>query len=104
MAFKFYHLLDKPEKLQRLREELKVVTPEDLTSQTRFERLPYLVAVIYEGLRMHGGIAGRSQRVAEEPPEFNEWTIQPGTLIATSSVFVHYNESIFPSSHSFIPE
>lgn len=104
MALIYYHLLNNPAKLQRLRDELKLLTPEDLTLQSKLEQLPYLVAVIHEGLRMHGGIVGRSQRVAEEPLEFREWIIPAGTPMAMSSVFMHYDEEIFPGSHSFIPE
>ena len=62
-----YHLLANPSKLQRLRAELKIAVPAGrLPAFAQVETLPYLSAVIQEGLRLHPAVSSRQQRVA--PP------------------------------------
>lgn len=53
---------------------------------------------------MHSGVAGRSQRVAPEPLRFHQWVIPACTPMSTSSIFIHYDENIYPNAHSFEPE
>ncbi|KAI1335852.1 cytochrome P450 [Xylariaceae sp. FL0016] len=110
-----YHLLTKPEILDRLRNELKQVVedPAHLPPWTTFEDLPYLGAVIQEGLRLSYGV---SARTAREPVnedlvyrgEFNKkpvgYVLPRGYAIGMSSFLMHHDENLFPDSYSFIPE
>ena len=66
LAVIIFHLLDNPTKMQRLRAELDGANHSQMKGQTltRLERLPYMSAVIKEGLRLHNGITARTQRVA----------------------------------------
>jgi cytochrome P450 len=69
------------------------------------QQMPYLAACINEGLRLHGGVIWRSQRIAHESLVFQEkWEIPAGTPMSSSTYFTHYNEKFFPSPRSFIPE
>lgn len=68
------------------------------------EQLPYLSACINEGLRLHGGVIWRSQRLAPEPIVYKDWVIPAGTPLSSSTYFAHYNEKIFPNARGFIPE
>jgi cytochrome P450 len=91
-------------RLERLRKELKPVISAPSYSCGQLQELPYLSAVINEGLRLHGGVIWRSQRIAPEPLPFQKWIIPAGTPMSSSSYLTHYDEEIFPSPRIFMPE
>jgi cytochrome P450 len=95
---------DKLTRLERLRTELKPLMANPSYSSGQLQDLPYLSGIINEGLRLHGGVIWRSQRIAPEPLSFHEWIIPPGTPMSSSSYFTHYNEEIFPNPRRFMPE
>ncbi|EON70045.1 hypothetical protein W97_09313 [Coniosporium apollinis CBS 100218] len=102
-----FHLLDNPDKLQRLKSELEMLMP-DLCSPVKLrelEQLPYMSAVLSEGLRLSYGVSSRLQRIAPaEELKFHDWTIPPGTPVGMTSVLMHHNPSIFPNPDTFLPE
>jgi cytochrome P450 len=102
-----FHLLDNPEKLKRLRSELETVMP-DPSSPAKLqelEQLPYFSAVVNEGLRMSYGVSQRLPRIApNEELTFRDWTIPRGTPVSMTTLFIHHDETIFPDSHTFLPE
>jgi cytochrome P450 len=100
-----YHLLNNREMLEKVRSEVKpfFVAPGQEPRLHELEQLPFLSAVIKEGLRLHGGIVARSQRVAREPLQYRNYTIPPGTPLSTSSYFIHRNPIIFPEPSEFDP-
>ena len=63
-----YHLLANPLILKKLKTELAEAIPdvETLPESTRIETLPYLTAVIQEGIRLHPGASLRQERVAPD--------------------------------------
>ncbi|OKL60205.1 hypothetical protein UA08_04932 [Talaromyces atroroseus] len=100
------HLLRDPSVLERLRGELKTVMPTTTStaSWTELEKLPFLTAVIKEGLRLSYGVTTRLPRVSPtEALQYKDWIIPPGTPVSESSYFVHMDPSIFPSPESFDP-
>ncbi|KAF4333911.1 cytochrome P450 monooxygenase oxidoreductase [Fusarium beomiforme] len=110
-----YFLLSRPEILAKLQGELKQVVddPRHLPSWTTLEQLPYLGAVINEGLRLSYGVSSRSARVPttedlEYRGEFNKkptsLVLPRGYAIGMSAAISHHDESVFPDSYSFIPE
>lgn len=105
-AIIFFHLMTSPLKLQRLRDELRTIMPDsvELPSQAKLEKLPYLSAIVHEGLRLHSGIVARSQRIATHPLQYREWTIPAGTPLSCISAFIHYDPNIFPEPRAFRPE
>jgi cytochrome P450 len=85
-----FHLLSDPAKLQRLTSELKKA---NATTSTELEQLPYLNAIIQEGLRLSYGVSHRLPRIApEETMVFVDgdktWQIPPG--VSTPSPLVIY--------------
>lgn len=109
-----YHLISSPRILAKLKAELKSAIP---NADTRvpievLEKLPYLVAVVQEALRLGDGVAARLQRVSPEKPIFfidrsgsgKEYLIPPQTPVGMTSVLIHHDESIFRDARSFIPE
>ncbi|MCJ1457978.1 hypothetical protein MMC28_008347 [Mycoblastus sanguinarius] len=102
-----FHVLDNPEILCKLQDELKTVMPnaDASPSWTQLERLPYLTAVIKEGLRIGYGFPHRMQRVSPDVAlQFHDWTIPVGTPVSMSSLMIHDNPSIFPNPRTFDPE
>ncbi len=106
LALIIYHLIANTLKLMRLRAELKAVIPDfkQVPSQATLEKLPYLSAVIYEGLRLHGGIVARSQRLAPNSLQYKEWTIPARTPLSCISAFIHYDPDVYPEPRAFKPE
>lgn len=80
-----YYLLANPSVLMRLKLELQAAEAEKNAAQTTTERLPYLSAVIKEGLRLSYGAPGILGRVLHKPLVLidgdHEWTIPAGTSV-----------------------
>lgn len=79
----------------------------------RSEKLPYLGAVVKEGLRLSYGVSARTARIATEEDlvyrgEWNkkdvEYIIPRGYAVGMSTVITHHDENIFPDSYRFLPE
>jgi cytochrome P450 len=107
-----YHLLADPEKAQRLRAELKHAVPEgQLPTFAQLETLPYLSAVIQEGLRLHPAVSTRQQRVApDEDLSYTDnstsrvYNIPAGTTISMTPVLLTRRADIYSSPNEFQPE
>lgn len=112
-----YHLLTKPNLLAKLIAELEqfgiAKSPRELPTFPDMEKLPYLGAVIQEGLRLSYGVASRTARIATEEDlvyrgEWNKKTVEHviprGYAVGMSTFVTHHDESIFPDSEDFIPE
>lgn len=110
-----YFLLSQPETMGKLQAELATVVddPRHLPSWTALEQLPYLGAVINEGLRLSYGVSSRSARVptTEDLVYHGEFNKKPITIvlprgyaIGMSAAISHHDESVFPDSYSFSPE
>ncbi|KAE8363103.1 cytochrome P450 [Aspergillus caelatus] len=100
-----FHLLNNPEKLEKLRKELNRLDRDGTASLVEYEAMPYLTSVMLEGLRITNAVATRLQRSSPgQPMRYKDWIIPPGVPVGMTSLFVHHNEDIFPDSQSFIPE
>lgn len=117
----FYILADR-KVLEKLTTELKgaVESPSQLPRWSTLEQLPYLNAVVHEGLRLSYGVTQRLPRVpTQEDLVYNpSWaaaksgptptrishTIPRGYAVSMSNGMMHHNESVFPDSHRFLPE
>lgn len=106
------YLLNQPETLARLTKELQDADALNL-SWFALEKLPYLSAVLNEGLRLSYGVSSRAPRIAPNENllyrgEFQgreiEYVIPPGTPMGMSNAINHHNEDVFPDSHAFKPE
>ncbi|KAL4950976.1 cytochrome P450 [Aspergillus filifer] len=103
-----FHVQDNPSILQKLKTELddalSDIDPLSLPDLTQLERLPYLTACIWEGLRLAYGVTHRLQLIAEEPLKYDKMTIPAGTPVGMTSIFMHDNPAIFPEPRDFRPE
>lgn len=83
-----YHLLTNPPILLKLKLELQAASAELDASGNQIiaEKLPYLTAVIKEGLRLSYGVPGILPRVIWKPLTFDdgdrEWVIPAGTSVS----------------------
>lgn len=111
-----YYVLADPKILKRLQAELRERFTEDerkeIISYRQLETLPYLTAVITEGLRIATGVSGRFPRINKHQPmsytsplpNSKTYVIPPGSPISMSIREMHYNPECFPSPHTFDPE
>ncbi|KAE9368851.1 cytochrome P450 [Stipitochalara longipes BDJ] len=102
-----FFLLEDRGILEKLRRELRTVMPtkDSPISVTRLEQLPYLSAVISEGLRISIGVTARLPRIAtDEILKYKEWVIPFRTPVSESGYFILMNESIFPEPSKFRPD
>jgi cytochrome P450 len=107
LALIVFYLTGRPDLVSRIRKE--IVTVQDTTGKApllhELKDMPYLTAVIKEGLRLHGGIVARSQRVCRhETLRYGDFVIPPGTPLSTSSHFIHRSPELFPEPSKFQPE
>ena len=104
-----YYLYSDPAILHRLRTELSssLSSPEPNAKPTlaQLEHLPYLTAVIMEGLRLSPGVATRLARIApdRELVYDDRWVIPAGTPVGMTILLMHWDERVYPNARSFEP-
>ncbi|KAF9634227.1 Cytochrome P450 [Lasiodiplodia theobromae] len=121
-----FYILWTPGVRAKLQAELDAAIPDatELPSLQVLQALPYLGAVITEGLRLSYGVSTRLQRLAPEPLSFTSgsgptgsgptggntttttttYTIPANTPVGMSCPLVHLNPQLFPEPHAFRPE
>lgn len=102
-----FYLLSDLTKAQRLKKELNSVKVDssNLLNYQQLRNLPYLVAVISEGLRIASGVSGRLPRINPKAEmTYKSFRIPPGFSISMSIRDLHFNESLFPNAREFRPE
>ena len=71
----------------------------------QLEQLPYLTAVITEGLRIAYGVSSRMQRLFPDTTlEYNGYTVPPMTPVSMTTVLLHDDPRFFPDPRTFRPE
>jgi cytochrome P450 len=108
LAVTLYHLLANPTIYDRLFKEIRTVMPDSdapLPTTTALEKLPYLTAVLQEGMRCAHGTAGRLVRIApDEDLRYGDYVIPRGATFSQSQYLVHTHEKYFPDPLKFDPE
>jgi len=119
------HLLLDPTRLAILRTELGLVfaqSKNNIPTWRELEKLPYLTAIIKEGLRlafdpsllksttdlafrMAMGAMNRSARVSPDVDlQYRDLLLPKGYPISMSSYWMHNDPTVFPKPHIFKPE
>ncbi|KAK2879935.1 hypothetical protein FQN49_000747 [Arthroderma sp. PD_2] len=107
LAITLFHILNNGPVYRKLQEELKGSLPDPQAdpSLAMLERLPYLTAVIKEGLRISALVTSRLPRIApDEVLEYNGWKIPPGTPVSMSIYLMLRDKTVFPEPLNFHPE
>ena len=102
-----FHILNTPRILQSLKAELSAAIPnsETIPQWRDLEHLPYLSAVIKEGLRMSYGVVSRMPRVSPNTEiRYKDWVIPPNTAVSMNNMDMHDDPSVFVNPKSFEPE
>ncbi|KAI9459868.1 putative P450 monooxygenase [Lactarius psammicola] len=101
-----YHVLHNPEVYKRLVDELRTVWPvlEEVPRYEVFEKLPYLTAVIKEGLRMFPGGAALPRVVPPEGATISGVFIPGGAVVGQSLLYVQRSPTAFTDPDVFIPD
>ncbi|KAG2418560.1 hypothetical protein HFD88_001661 [Aspergillus terreus] len=102
-----FHIIQTPRVYRKLREELMAAWPdlEQPPSLATLEQLPYLNATVKESLRMGGGATSPLLRVVPQTgAKIDGKFVPPGTVVGSSSHFVHRNGDVFDRPHECIPE
>lgn len=95
-----FYLLRYPHILHRAQTEIR-----QCQNLRDLEQMPYLSAVIQEGLRMAHPVCQRLPRISPDADlQFREYTIPGGTPVSMSIWQICMNADIFPSPRDFRPE
>lgn len=71
----------------------------------KLELLPFLTAVVMEGLRLSPGVATRMARIAPDRDLcYRDWRIPAGTPVGMTTILMHTDERSYPNPYSFRPE
>ncbi|KAI1850298.1 hypothetical protein JX266_004156 [Neoarthrinium moseri] len=106
LAVTLYHIYSNPAILQRLRDEFlsERLSTYD-ASLASLEKLPYLTAVIMEGLRLSPALATRMARVSPDRDlVYKAWTIPAGTPVGMTLISMHLNSQVYSEPEQFDPE
>lgn len=102
-----FHVFTNSAILQRLRNELvsAKTTSNETLELVKLEQLPYLTALLMEGLRLSPGIATRLQRIAPDRElVYGQWRIPAGTPVGMTNLWMHLNETLYPDPMRFSPD
>nr|AEV21227.1 elymoclavine monooxygenase [Periglandula ipomoeae] len=106
-ACAFFYILSSPIVCTKLVRELDEHSSiiRDTFDYTKIQTLPYLNAVIKETLRISVPVPGCLPRVVPEGGvTLGSFSLPAGTAVSISQQAISFNNEIFSSSHSFIPE
>lgn len=113
MSLATYHLLNRPETLRKLRDELFAAIPDsyDSIAVSQLEKLPYLRGVVKEAIRLGIGSSSRLARVAlddtlvyDDHENDKAWHLPPGSVVGMSPYKTVMDEAIFYDARGFHPE
>lgn len=100
-----YCLAKNQDKQNKLREELRELLPnkEDELTPEMMRNMPYLRAVIKEGMRFYPPAIGNLRR-ADEDVVLSGYRIPKGTEVVMGQMLNYMDETQFPQAKKFIPE
>ncbi|KAI9444277.1 cytochrome P450 [Lactarius indigo] len=101
-----HHVFHNPATFERLRTELRAAWPvlENVPQYEILEKLPYLTAVIKEGLRMFPSATAHPRVVPPEGAIISGSFIPGGTVVGQAFVFVHRSSIMYERPEEFLPE
>ncbi|KAF2269980.1 cytochrome P450 [Lojkania enalia] len=101
-----YHVYSNDEILQRLREEIASVTTQSTEpiQLKKLEQLPYLTAILMEGMRLSPAVASRAARITDKDLFYDNWRIPAGTPVGMTTLLMHTDEKVYPDPMRFNPD
>lgn len=100
-----YCLAKNQEKQEKLRSEIRQILPNknDELTTAKLQNMPYLRAVIKEGIRLYPPTAG-TMRSAGDDLVLSGYQIPKGTDIVLNLMMSNTDASLFPQAEKFLPE
>ncbi|KAK0390740.1 hypothetical protein NLU13_0243 [Sarocladium strictum] len=101
-----FYICQVPDTLDKMRHELaRIMTIHGgIPDIAELQALPYLSAVIKEGLRLSYGVTTRLPRIAHEDITYKDFVIPAGTPVSQTPYFSLMHPGIFPDPQRFRPE
>jgi cytochrome P450 len=99
-----YHVYTNPTILHRLRQELRNIPSSTTPALKTLEQLPYLTAVLTEGMRLSPAIGTRAARITDKDLFYRDWRIPAGTPVGMTTLLMHVDPELFPDPMRFDPE
>jgi len=102
-----YHIAANQLVRQRLYDELKAAIPDPSNppSLPELEKLPYLSAVVQEGLRLCDPVTHRiGRQFPDKTLDCRGYVIPAGTTVGMTALLTHQNDDIYPEPRAFRPE
>ncbi len=103
MTWTLGELIAHPDVLAKLRRELDAVIGPGEVRASHLAGLPYLEAVVYEGLRRRPTNLSTTLRRVRQPFELGGYLLPEGTLVAICYPALSVREDLFPNPKSFDP-
>nr|UYM26528.1 cytochrome P450 [Talaromyces wortmannii] len=92
-------------KLQNELADIMANYPAQIPSFVQLEKLPFLTALIKEGLRLSYGNMHRLPRVSPDVEiQYKKWTIPRGVPVGMSAYLMHMDEEVYQDPSKFVPE
>ncbi|KAK7928942.1 P450 monooxygenase [Apiospora marii] len=107
MEHTIYFLLRNPDCMRRLADELEAVMPNEFSilSCAVLEKLPYLTAVVHEGLRLSKGVPHRFMRISPDTSyRYGDVVIPRGVPVGMTLMDFLEDPEVYPDPESFVPE
>ncbi len=104
MTWTMAELLRHPEVVARLRRELDPVIGEAGVESAHLAGLPYLEAVVYEGMRRRPSNFATTVRRVKQPFQLGAYLLPVGTLVAICYPAMAMREDLFSHPHDFDPQ
>ncbi|KAI0474825.1 putative cytochrome P450 [Xylaria cf. heliscus] len=106
-----YYVLSNPKIEERLKDDLAPLMldfPNNLPRWTDLEKLPYLQAIVKEGLRLSYGLMRRLPRCSPDVAlQYKQWTIPKDTPVGMGAYSLHTNFEVYPEpfkmNESWVP-
>ncbi|EAQ90370.1 hypothetical protein CHGG_02305 [Chaetomium globosum CBS 148.51] len=101
-----FNVYSNPDILRRVRAEIvtAAATSPDPIPLTTLEKLPYLTAVLMEGMRLSPAIGTRSPRQTDKDLVYGDWRIPAGTPVGMTTLLMHTDEKFYPDPLRFNPD
>lgn len=105
ICWALYHLAKEPQIQEQLYQEVSSVCPGDTVPVSDdTANMPYLKAVIRETLRLYPVVPGNARVMVDSDVIVGDHLFPKKTLFHLCHFAVSYDEKVFPSPHSFLPQ
>ncbi|KAK4260459.1 hypothetical protein QN277_003566 [Acacia crassicarpa] len=104
IEFALAHIINEPEVMRRVQEELdSVVGREKIAEESHIHKLPYLLAVMKETLRLHPAVPLLVPHCPSETTTVGGYTIPKGSCVFVNVWAIHRDSTIWDNPLKFDP-